>query len=181
MDKIKHLIDSYTPVLSQSEESQDPGSVLTTLCGDMIKESQERYKRVIPKHKVQFLNLFDAVKREPVFASKGYIQFQTVTGYEGSIPVAKGTQVVSTVNANQEMTYETQHDISAVTGKPQILVVTDGKEDRLITKPYDMEEPVSFQVFDIAGENEAIHQICLCFENLFSCLTGLDQIGRAHV
>lgn len=69
--------------------------MLTDLCGDMMASCEERYEGVIDKHRIQYLNLFDGLIREPVSASRGYVQFQPVEGYEGLVPVPKGTRVLA--------------------------------------------------------------------------------------
>ena len=76
--KMNQLMNSYVPEFSFDAKSDDPGSVLSVLCADMIQDSENRFGRVIDKHKIQYLNLLDDLKEEPVAASKGYVQFNPV-------------------------------------------------------------------------------------------------------
>ena len=90
-EKLQKLMRSYVPEFAYEPGGKDAGSVLTDLCGDMMASCEERYEGVIDKHRIQYLNLFDGLIREPVSASRGYVQFQPVEGYEGLVPVPKGT------------------------------------------------------------------------------------------
>ena len=111
-EKLQKLMNSYVPEFSYQKEGKDPGSVLSNLCAGMIDESAKNYKRVIPKHRVQYLNLFDSMIKEPVSASKGYVQFHPVTGYTGMIPVPAKTQLMANGMDGEEMIFETAHDLT---------------------------------------------------------------------
>lgn len=76
MEKLKKLMNSYVPEFAYEPGASDPGSVLTDLCAEMIGTCEERYSRVLSKHRIQYLNLFDPLIQEPVSASRGYVQFQ---------------------------------------------------------------------------------------------------------
>ena len=78
MEKLKKLMNSYVPEFAYEPGASDPGSVLTDLCAEMIGTCEERYSRVLSKHRIQYLNLFDPLIQEPVSASRGYVQFQAV-------------------------------------------------------------------------------------------------------
>ena len=93
MEKLKKLMNSYVPEFAYEPGASDPGSVLTDLCAEMIGTCEERYSRVLSKHRIQYLNLFDPLIQEPVSASRGYVQFQPVKGYEGMVPIPAGTSV----------------------------------------------------------------------------------------
>ena len=95
MEKLKKLMNSYVPEFAYEPGASDPGSVLTDLCAEMIGTCEERYSRVLSKHRIQYLNLFDPLIQEPVSASRGYVQFQPVKGYEGMVPIPAGTSVIA--------------------------------------------------------------------------------------
>ena len=59
MEKLKKLMNSYVPEFAYEPGASDPGSVLTDLCAEMIGTCEERYSRVLSKHRIQYLNLFD--------------------------------------------------------------------------------------------------------------------------
>ena len=80
-EKLQRLMNSYVPEFAYKKDGSDPGSVLSNLCGGMLDECAKRYDRVIPKHRIQYLNMFDSLLKEPVSASKGYVQFHPVAWY----------------------------------------------------------------------------------------------------
>lgn len=172
-EKIQRLLNSYVPEFSYQREGRDPGSVLTNLCTDMLDECAKRYDRVIPKHKIQYLNLFHSLLREPVSASKGYVQFQPVAGYNGMIPVPAGTKVMADSAGEEELVFETEHDMTASDTALEWLAVTDRNEDTIVVHPYG-EEKTPFYAFDIRGENKAEHRLYLGFDELFTHLDTLD-------
>ncbi|MGN0342445.1 MAG: baseplate J/gp47 family protein [Roseburia sp.] len=173
-EKIQKLMASYVPEFSYAPGNEDAGSVLTTLCADMIADSEERFSAVLPKHKVQYLNLFEEMKTEPVSSAKGYVQFTPVSGYEGDVMVPAGTQVMGAAGAQGEVIFETRHDMSAVTAEPEMIVTTDRDQDVIIRHTCDKKKMPVWQAFDISGENQAVHKLYLCFENQFDYLESLD-------
>ena len=58
-EKLQKLMNSYVPEFAYQKDGRDPGSVLSDLCAGMIEESTKSYGRVIRKHQIQYLNLFD--------------------------------------------------------------------------------------------------------------------------
>ena len=57
-EKLQKLMNSYVPEFAYHREGRDPGSVLSNLCAAMMEDSSKCYDRVIPKHQIQYLNLF---------------------------------------------------------------------------------------------------------------------------
>ena len=106
-EKLHRLMNAYVPEFAYQKDGKDPGSVLSNLCGSMIEESVKSYEKVIPKHQIQYLNLLDSMIREPVSASKGYVQFQPVTGYTEMIPIPAKTRVMATGENLEELIFET--------------------------------------------------------------------------
>ena len=66
MEKLKKLMNSYVPEFAYEPGASDPGSVLTDLCAEMIGTCEERYSRVLSKHRIQYLNLFDRFRNRSV-------------------------------------------------------------------------------------------------------------------
>ncbi|MFI3176695.1 MAG: baseplate J/gp47 family protein [Eubacteriales bacterium] len=172
--KLNNLMASYVPEFNYQEESQEPGCVLTSLCGDMIEESAKRYDHVIHKHKLQYLNLFENLREEPVSSSKGYVQFEPITGYEGDILVPEHTTVLANVADVGEILYHTKHDLAVTIAKPQVIVNTDREKDVVVRHLIDQKEPEPFMAFSIAGHNESDHTLYLGYESLFDVQTSLD-------
>lgn len=172
-EKLNQLIHAYVPEFSFDEASDDPGSVLSVLCADMIGDSRKRFERVFDKHKIQYLNLLDDLKSEPVKAAKGYVQFDPVLTYdEQSVFVPKKTQVMAQKAETGNIIFETTHDMSATHAKPVAVIETDREKDVIIRQ--DPAESGSFQAFSIEGENEAEHKLYLCFEDIFDYVTDLS-------
>lgn len=170
---LKKLMNSYVPEFAYERNGRDPGSVLTTLCGQMMEDSEKRLGKVLHKHKVQFLNLFDAMKTEPVAAAKGYVKFNPVSGYGGDVMVPAGTQVMGGDSKSDDVVFETIHDMAATAAVPQIIVNTDRALDRIVKTPYTARGEM-IGAFDVSGENQSKHRLYLCFDDLFRHLDQLD-------
>ena len=173
-EKLQRLMNSYVPEFAYNRDGKDPGSVLSNLCGGMLDECAKRYDRVIPKHRIQYLNMFDSLLKEPVSASKGYVQFHPVAGYTGMVPVPAKTRVMGIGAGEEELIFETEHDMTVSDTTPEWIAVTERQSDRVVVRPYGENENAPFWGFDIRGKNEAEHRLYLGFEELFSYLNGLD-------
>ena len=166
-EKLQKLMNSYVPEFAYRKDGRDPGSVLSDLCAGMIEESEKNYEKVIPKHQVQYLNMFDSMIKEPVSASRGYVQFEPVSGYTDMVPIPAKTRVMADGEEGAEYIFETEHDLVARDTMPELMAVTDQKKDKIVVCPYVHEEHTSFQAFDIEGENQAEHRLYLGFDDLF--------------
>lgn len=176
LEQLEKLAKSYTPEWSFSKENPDAGSVLGILISDMLEDSRERLSKALHKHKIQYLNRFDRLVKEPVSAARGYVQFIPVAGVEDVMLVPAGT-AVSAQSEEKEIVFETAHDIClADTGITSILV-TDQKEDRIValaeSKEGERLEKLFVQAFDINGPNEANH---VFFLGLDSVLEGSRDV-----
>ena len=173
-EKLQKLMHSYVPEFAYEHGASDPGCVLTDLCGTMMEESRERYGKVIPRHRIQYLNLFEHLLKEPVSASRAYVQFRPVSGYEGKVAIPAGTQVLSPSSEAGDIVFQTEHGMTISDTAPELIVVTDREQDRIIKRTYSEQNPTSFRAFGTEGVNCTVHQLYLCFENLFDWMSGLD-------
>lgn len=173
-EKLQRLMNSYVPEFAYQKGGKDPGSVLSDLCAGMIDECAKRYDQVLPKHRIQYLNLFDSMLREPVSAAKGYVQFQPVEGAEDLVPVPAKTRVMAEADDVDEIIFETEHDMTAVDTSPEWIAVTDKDSGQIVVRPYTGAQDSAFYAFGVRGENQAEHKLYLCFDELFSQLNGLD-------
>lgn len=172
-EKLNQLMHAYVPEFSFDESSDDPGSVLSVLCADMLGDSRKRFERVFDKHKIQYLNLLDDLKSEPVKAAKGYVQFDPVLTYDDqSVFVPKKTQVMAQKAETGDIIFETTHDMSATHAKSVAVIETDKEKDVIIRQ--ELQDNGSFQAFSIEGGNEAEHKLYLCFEDVFDYVTELS-------
>ena len=172
--KLQKLMHSYVPEFAYEHGASDPGCVLTDLCGTMMEESRERYEKVVPRHRIQYLNLFEHLLKEPVSAARAYVQFRPVGGYEGKVPVPAGTQVLAPSSEAGDIVFETEHGMTISDTAPELIVVTDRDQDRIVKKEYHEQNPDSFTAFGTEGVNCTGHQLYLCFDSLFDWLNGLD-------
>lgn len=166
-EKLQRTMNSYVPEFAYEHGGDDPGSVMTDLCGSMLEECRERYDRVLDKHYIQYLNLFESLLKEPVSASKGYVQFRPVTGYEGMILVPKGTRTMAEAPETGDVIFETEHSLTVTDANPVLAAVTDREEDRIVIHSCGPEERSPFTAFSVRGENRAEHRLYLCFDSLF--------------
>ena len=178
-EQLQRLAQSYTPEWHFTQENPDAGSVLGILISDMLEDSTKRLERAMHKHKIQYLNRFDAMIREPVSASRGYVQFIPVAGSEGIKVVPKGTQL-SAGAQGQEILFETMHDICLADAGITSVVVTDGKEDKIVflagKDTQNRLTDVDCKAFDISGPNEASHLFYICFDSVLDHTRGLQLV-----
>ena len=173
-EKLQKLMNSYVPEFAYRKDGRDPGSVLSDLCAGMIDESAKNYEKVIPKHQIQYLNMFDSMIKEPVSAARGYVQFEPVSGYTDMVPIPAKTRVMAEGEEGAEYIFETEHDLVARDTMPELIAVTDRKSDKIVVYPYVHEEHTAFQAFDVEGENQAEHRLYLGFDQLFDHLNRLE-------
>ena len=158
-EKLQRTMNSYVPEFAYEHGGDDPGSVMTDLCGSMLEECRERYDRVLDKHYIQYLNLFESLLKEPVSASKGYVQFRPVTGYEGMILVPKGTRTMAEAPETGDVIFETEHSLTVTDANPVLAAVTDREEDRIVVHSCGPEERSPFTAFSVRGGNRAEHPL----------------------
>lgn len=168
-EQLHRLAQSYTPEWHFTEENPDAGSVLGILISDMLEDSSKRFERVMNKHKINYLNRFDALMKEPVSAARGYVQFTPVTGSEGIRIVPKGTEL-SAEAQSQEILFETMHDICLADAGITSVIVTDGKEDKIVfhagKDTAERLDEITCKAFDCSGVNEACHTFFICFDSI---------------
>lgn len=173
-EKLQKLMNSYVPEFAYQRGGKDPGSVLSDLCGNMIDDCAKSYERVIPKHQIQYLNLFDPMIKEPVSAARGYVQFQPVEGYQEMIPVPSKTRVMASGEDADELVFETEHDLTVVDTAPEWIAMTDRSTDQIVIHPYGEAQKSSFHAFSMEGEDHREHSLYLGYDHLFSYVKDLD-------
>ena len=173
-EKLQKMMASYAPEFAYEHGGSDPGSVMTDLCGSMLEECSERYARVLDKHYIQYLNLFEPLMKEPVCASKGYVQFQPVKGYEGMVPVPRGTRTMAQVPEVGDVVFETEHGLTVTDANLILAAVTDREEDRIVVHERKAGENAPFTAFGTRGENRAEHRLYLCFDQFFDQVRDID-------
>lgn len=178
-EQLHKLAQSYTPEWNFTQENPDAGSVLGILISDMLEDSSQRLERAMHKHKIQYLNRFDALIKEPVSASRGYVQFTPVAGSEGIMVVPKGTELSADAQ-EQEILFETMHDVCLADAGITSIIVTDGKEDKIVfTAGKDTNQrltDISCKAFDCSGTNEASHLFYICFDSILDDTKGLQLV-----
>ncbi|MBC8546576.1 hypothetical protein H8711_06460 [Clostridiaceae bacterium NSJ-31] len=180
-EKLRELAASYTPEWRFSADDPDPGSVVELLCCGMIEESQKRFGRILHKHKVQYLNLFDRLKEEPVEAARTYVKFYPVAGLDEPVYIPKGTQMLAeTGDSDQRIIFETVYGITATNAELEAVYATDGASDRIVALMARGQnaETARFTAFDLTAENRSEHLLLLGYDRLFDGLGALDLTLR---
>lgn len=163
-EKLRKLARSYVPEWSFSKG--DAGSAVALLFSQMLAESRGRYGRVLHKHKLQYLNLFDRYKEEPLEPARGYVRFLPAAGSAEPIHIPKGTRLLADSEVGQ-IVFETSYGITACTAEPEAVYTTGGDViiEQALRQP-DGSLP-AFQAFGLTGENRAEHLLLLGFNRLF--------------
>ena len=183
ISKMQALAKSYAPEWKFSVENPDPGSVLAMLCCDMMQESHKRFNQVLHKHKIQYLNLFDRLKQEPIESAGTYVRFTPVAGVDEPVEVAKGTQLYAeTETTGRRIVFETMQSITVTPAQLSAVYATDKRKDCIVElmKQDENAENVKFFAFDLSAENKTEHTFLLAFENAFDHLNKLDLALRIH-
>lgn len=182
-EQLHKLAQSYTPEWHFTTENPDAGSVLGILISDMLEDSSQRLNRAMHKHKIHYLNRFDALMKEPVSASKGYVQFTPVAGSEGLMVVPKGTEL-SADAGEQEILFETMHDVCLADAGITSVIVTDGREDKIVfhagKETQQRLNQVACKAFDCSGTNEASHLFYICFDSILDDTQGLRLVLKVE-
>ncbi len=174
LNKMKTLAASYAPEWSFNPEEPDAGTVIALLYKDMLEGSEERLNKVLHKHKIQYLNLFDRFKAEQAEAAKSFVQFTPVAGAPQPVHIPKGTRLL----AEGQMAFETTHGITATTANISAIYTTDGASG-VISRVYDGKEKVEnirITAFDAGDENLKEHVLLLGFRETFDHLSALDLL-----
>ena len=179
LEQMKALAESYVPEWSFRPEEPDAGSVVALLYKDMLQGSIERYERVLHKHKIQYLNMFDRFKEEPVEAAKSFVQFIPVTGAPQPVHIPRGTRLFAESDkTDQQVVFETTHGLTVTPTELTAIFTTDGKNGT-ITQQFSREnqggaESCSFTAFRTGGNNLEEHVLFLGFSHTFDHLESLE-------
>lgn len=170
LTQLEKLAASYTPEWKFDRKNPDAGSALAMLIADMFADSRQRLDKALHKHKIQYLNRFDKLVCEPVSAAKGYVQFTPVAGNEDLMVVPAGTQLMAE-NGEQEIIFETVHDICLADAGLTSVIVTDRYEDKIVALAESAEgerlEAAVFPAFLTEGKNEAYHTVMIRLPEVF--------------
>ncbi|MEG1849716.1 MAG: hypothetical protein RR197_04085, partial [Oscillospiraceae bacterium] len=174
-DQLKALARTYVPEWRFSEQNPDVGSVAAILIDDMFSQSEARFSQVLHKHKIQYLNLFDRLKEEPIESAKSYVRFSQVAGMDGPVAVPRGTKLISEdEKTGEQLLFETTHGITTTPAELVSVCVTDGETDRisrLVDSAAGDSSQCRFSAFGLSEENEAEHLLLLGYD------TALDEMS----
>lgn len=175
MEKLRELARAYTPEWQFSEENPDSGSVTAMLFLGMLSESMGRMERVLHKHRIEYLNLFDRFKEEPIECARSYVQFYPVSGADGPALVPRGTQLSADSEAGDTILFETTQTLTAVNTAIQSIFVTDGESDRIFCAlDGEPAQSCSFTAFDAQDGQTPEHMLVLAYDRLFD---DMDSFG----
>lgn len=179
LEKMKALAESYVPEWSFSETDPDAGSVVALLYKNMLEGSEQRLGKVLHKHKIQYLNLFDRLRDEPAEAARSFVRFEPVAGAPGAVYVPAGTSLIASgETTDQQIVFETTHGITATTAGLAAVYATDGKNGTIV-RQFSKEDNGSAErcrltAFTGADENLEEHRLIIGVGNMFDHLSGLD-------
>ncbi len=172
------LARAYLPEWNFSQEQPDSGSAVAMLIDDMLGESEKRLSQAIHKYKIQYLNLFDRLKEEPVESAKSYVRFTQVSGMEQPVHVPKGTRLIAEDPvAYRRLIFETAYAITTTSARLVSVCSTDKGSDRivrLLDHQDGAEDSKGFTAFGLMEENEAEHRLLLGFDGVFDAMDGLS-------
>jgi hypothetical protein len=177
--KMKALAESYLPEWSFAQQNPDAGSVIALLYKAMLEGSLARYDKVMRKHKIQYLNLFDKFKEEPVESAKSYVQFTPVAGAPDAIHIPRGVRLFAEGGkAEGQIAFETVHGITVTPAALSSVCVTDSGAGAIVRK-FSAEDGDSLQnlnltAFHADGENLEEHILLLGFTDALGHLSRLD-------
>jgi len=172
LDRIRELSSSYIPQWKFSTKNPDPCSVVAIIFGGMLSDNEKKYRSVVNKHKIQFLNLFDGIKEEPISSARSFVKFDVVNGYDEQVHIPKQTQLIAGADSNgQPIIFETCNDISAVPTEISAIYSTQKKTDRIVelfnkNKENDISK-YEFTAFNLLGENKSEHTLILSYDHIF--------------
>ena len=179
------LARAYVPEWNFSQENPEPGSALAMLIDDMLGESEKRLSQAIHKYKIQYLNLFDRLKEEPVESAKSYVRFTQVSRMEQPVHVPKGTRLIAEdPQSYHRLIFETTYAITTTSANLISVCATDKNSDRivrLLDQSSDSEEARGFTAFGLEDDNEAEHRLLLGFDGAFDAMDGLSIGLRVEV
>ncbi|MEG1103802.1 MAG: hypothetical protein RSD78_03065 [Oscillospiraceae bacterium] len=177
-EQLLSLAKTYVPEWRFSRENPDVGSVTAILIDDMLKESRARLSEVLHKHKIQYLNLFDSLKDEPIESAKSYVRFTQVASVDEPVAVPRGTRLIAeNEKTGEQLTFETTYGITATQAMPVTVYTTDGENDNiscLLNISADSSSNYSFPAFGIGEQNEAQHVMLFAYDNAFDELNELS-------
>ncbi len=180
-EKLRELARSYVPEWRFSAENPDAGSVTAILIDHMLSDSESRMEQVWHKHQIQYYNLFDRLKEEPIESAKSYVKFTPVAGMDDPVHIPKGTRLLAEEeNGGQQLTFETAYGITTTSASLEEVCVTDRESDRIVRlfEGGEGEQPerCTFTAFDLSAENQAKHRLLLGFDRAFDRMDS-DRVG----
>lgn len=173
--KIENLAHTYLPEWRYDTNAPDSGTVLAQLVGEMLEDSASRFEKVVHKHKISYLNLFDKLKVEPIEAASSFVRFRPVVGRAEPIHIPQKTKLFAEEDSsNGQIVFETTHGITAVATELTSVYAADGEKD-VICQLFPAHnsggsdsERANFTAFDISKESLCKHQLALGFQHVLA-------------
>ncbi|MDL2232083.1 hypothetical protein LJC63_00695 [Ruminococcaceae bacterium OttesenSCG-928-L11] len=178
LDKMRQLAAAYVPEWRFDPDNPDSGAALALLTQSMLAESASRFDHVLHKHKIQYLNLFDRLKEEPVESARSYVRFYPVPGIDEPVFIPRGSQLLANSRSGKHrVTFETAYGITAVGAELEALFATDKDGDAIVevlsSRTGGTAEKCLFTAFGTDLDNQSEHMLLLGYDDL---LDGLDSL-----
>ena len=131
MELLADRIREYTPEWRyEPGATDDPGAALTELFGEMFYQTIDRFNQIPRKTYVEFLNLL-GVSSPTVTPASGFLQFH-VGGTSGEpVRVAAGTEAFAKSESGENIVFETERGIDAVSAVLEDIYYVDAKGGRI--------------------------------------------------
>lgn len=115
LKKIKELAPYYVPEWTFDRDNMEPGTVLSVIFSEMMKDTIKRYNQILYKNRTAFLNVLNAAVF-PAKPSRAYVTFLLSTGTKQPVLIPKGTKV--SAQNEGEINFETEMEMLATPALP---------------------------------------------------------------
>lgn len=168
LEQLKERAGSYVPEWRFDWEKPDIGTALAFVYSDMMTSVENRYRRMMEKKQIDFLNAAGA-DLESAKPAKGLVSFGLVNDEVESTKVPTGTIV--TAESDQEengmIPYSTLDDVLVTPAKLQCIYEVNNDADYL-GKCYGGEEKIHSPVFVKATQNLQSHELYIGHREVLS-------------
>ncbi len=178
-EKLAINAKSYLPEWKFDPTNPDAGSTVAILIDEMINQTSDNFDKIMHKHKIQYLNLFDKLKEEPIESAKSYVKFNPVSGVDEPVFIPKSTELLASDDSGEvPMSFETDYAITVTNAKVETIFSTCKSKD-FVSELYNAKKSENFpkngiKAFDISGENSAVHSLIIGFDRLFDNLSDIN-------
>ena len=156
LKEIKQLAESYTPEWKFSTHNPDAGSVIAMIFADQMRDNVKNINSLIEKYHTEFANMCGVVLN-PAHPATSIAVFTPGETISTGSSVYKGTQLLGETTDEEEVVFETMHDIYVTGAKITDVAATYGDEIILYMGGFQTQDIITGEltpVFDQDAANE---------------------------